>query len=453
MKILGLDIYKNAKCKINKDVNGGFGTVNDFAASRRGRLLAKLQKKGVDFPPIYLMSMLSVACSQGHSCSYSRDPGISTGEYDLVIMSSSIVCCESELAAVKSLTSKAIPVLVVGPFASQLPELYREAGASVFVGEPDTHLLSQPELLEKVRSQPRATIYKQEINPDISLNDLPPIRWDLYLKNYTSNMLFLGTGTALPVFSSRGCPYSCYNYCTYPLQQGLKQRKFSPSELVDRLEYYKKEFSASKFLFRDPVFTLDRNHVIDICNEILARNLKIWWAAELHLKDIDEDLAQLMHKAGLRCVFVGIETINPESISASKRFSAKKSQQENAIRWLEGNGISVKGMFIFGMPEDNVENLGQTMRFAKKLPVTYLQYSVFTPYPGTPIYSTYESSIKADKYEDYTQWDLIFEHSSLTPQQVSRALDKAYKSSYLSPIRAAKIAKRLFTLEMETRFA
>ena len=266
-------------------------------------------------------------------------------------------------------------------------------------------------------------------------------------------MLFLGSGTALPVFSSRGCPYSCYNYCTYPLQQGRKQRKFSPKELVDRLELYKRKYSASKFLFRDPVFTLDRNNVIEICNEILSRNLKIWWAAELHLKDIDQDLAKLMHKAGLRCVFVGIETINPDSIAASKRFSAKKSQQEDAIQWLEECGVSVKGMFIFGMPEDNVANLMQTIEFAKKLPVTYLQYSVFTPYPGTPIYSSYESLIKANKYEDYTQWDLVFEHSSLTPQQVTKALDKAYKKSYLSPTRALKIASRLLTIQLETMAA
>lgn len=266
-------------------------------------------------------------------------------------------------------------------------------------------------------------------------------------------MLFLGTGTALPVFASRGCPYSCYNYCTYPLQQGRKHRKFSPKQLVDRLEYYKAEFLASKFLFRDPVFTLDRNYVIEICNEILSRKLKIWWAAELHLKDIDQDLAKLMHKAGLRCVFVGIETINPNSIAASKRFSAKTSQQENAIRWLEGNGISVKGMFIFGMPEDDLENLHQTIKIANKLPVTYLQYSVFTPYPGTPIFSTYESSIKAKRYEEFTQWDLVFDHSSLSRQQVTMALDKAYKTSYLSPSRVVKIASRLLALEIETLVA
>lgn len=173
MKILGLDIYRSINSKINKDVNGGFGTVNDFASSRRGRLLAKLQKKGVDFPPLYLMSSLSVADSQGHHCSYSRDPNITFGDYDLVIMSSSIVCCESEIAAAKSLTAKGIPVLVIGPFASQLPDLYLQAGTSVLVGEPDTFLLTNSNFLQQLAGEPAGQIYKQEIAHQAGLNELP----------------------------------------------------------------------------------------------------------------------------------------------------------------------------------------------------------------------------------------------------------------------------------------
>ena len=92
----------------------------------------------------------------------------------------------------------------------------------------------------------------------------------------------------------------------------------------------------------------------------------------------------------------------------------------------------------------------ETLEYAKNLPVTYLQYSVFTPYPGTPIYESYNHLIKASKYEDFTQWDLVFEHSSLTPEQVRKALDKAYKESYLSPRRVLKIATRLLKIQLQS---
>ena len=189
MKVLGLDIYKAANCKINKDVNGGFGTVNDYGYSRRGRLLAKLQKKGVDFPPLYLMSSLSVLASQGHDCHYSRAIEDDLQSYALVVVSSSIVCCESELEAIRAVVAKGVPCLAIGPFASQLSDLYQSAGASVLIGEPDLHILNHPDFPAELLKCSKPQIFKQDPSEPSDLNDLPPIRWDLYLKKYTSTKI------------------------------------------------------------------------------------------------------------------------------------------------------------------------------------------------------------------------------------------------------------------------
>ena len=129
------------------------------------------------------MSTLSVLASQGHDCHYSRTIGDDIRTYDLVLVSSSIVCCESELAAIRTLAAAGVRSLAIGPFASQLANLYQEAGASVLVGEPDTHALAHPEFFTELLSQTSPQIYKQDSFDDVDLNDLPPIRWDLYLKN------------------------------------------------------------------------------------------------------------------------------------------------------------------------------------------------------------------------------------------------------------------------------
>ena len=121
-----------------------------------------------------------------------------------------------------------------------------------------------------------------------------------------------------------------------------------------------------------------------------------------------------MAKAGLRIVFVGIESINPESIKKTKRQNAPIDKQLRSIKILEKNGISVKAMFIFGFPGDSLKNALKTINYALSLPITYLQFSVFTPYPGTPIFKEYENKITAQNYEQYTQWDLVFNHENLT---------------------------------------
>ena len=68
-----------------------------------------------------------------------------------------------------------------------------------------------------------------------------------------------------------------------------------------------------------------------------------------------------MAKAGLRIVFVGIESINPESIEKAKRQNTPINKQLTSIKILEKNGISVKAMFIFGFPGDNFKNALNTI--------------------------------------------------------------------------------------------
>ena len=408
------------------------------------KLLAKYQKVSIFYPPIYLISTLGVAESIGHQCVFSTILEDASNNFDIFILSSSIVACETEIKGIGHLKSYKKPILTIGPFASTCPEKYIMSGSSVLKGEPDTILYSNPDLLYSL------TINSKEINAisQSEISELPIPGWERVFEHKECVMGFLGSGPSLPIYSSRGCPYSCFNYCTYPLQQGRKLRNKSILNLVDQIEYYIKNLKVKSFLFRDPVFTINRQRVLDLCHEIIKRNIKIVWGAELHLKDIDKELALVMAKAGLRIVFVGIESINPESIKQAKRQNASTDQQMRAIKILEDNGVSVKAMFIFGFPGDNFKNAHRTIRYSLKLPITYLQFSVFTPYPGTPIYSEYEKKIIANRFEDFTQWDLVFKHENLDKKDIRYLLNKSYSQFYSSIFRLIRIFYRLIKIEL-----
>ena len=62
------------------------------------------------------------------------------------------------------------------------------------------------------------------------------------IKNNKTSLLF-GTEKSLPILATRGCPYSCFKYCVYPLQQGRKPRQRDPKLIVDELEYWSKNFN------------------------------------------------------------------------------------------------------------------------------------------------------------------------------------------------------------------
>ena len=50
-------------------------------------------------------------------------------------------------------------------------------------------------------------------------------------------------------------------------------------------------------------------------------------------------------------------------------------------------------MFIIGFPTDTKNTINKTIQYAKKLNTTYAQFSVWTPYPGTPIFEKFKDKL------------------------------------------------------------
>jgi DNA modification methylase len=109
---------------------------------------------------------------------------------------------------------------------------------------------------------------------------------------------------------------------------------------------------------------------------------------------------------------------------------------KECLRILKPNGT----MFIYGLPKDTEETCLASLNFAKKINSHYSQFNVFTPYPGTPIFEQYKKYIYANKFEDYSQSDLIFKHENLDEMQIKLLISKSYKSYYF---RSAYILKKI----------
>ena len=81
----------------------------------------------------------------------------------------------------------------------------------------------------------------------------------------------------------------------------------------------------------------------------------------------------------------------------------------------------------------SIKTFSETLEYAKKVNSSYAQFSVFTPYPGTPAYSEYKDKIKVEKYEEFTQWQLVFDHPNFSKSDVDNILSDAYRTYYLNP--------------------
>ena len=165
------------------------------------------------------------------------------------------------------------------------------------------------------------------------------------------------------------------------------------------------------FIFRDPVFSINKKHTEEFCNELINRNIKIKFIIETHLRILDSELIMLLKKAGLKAVKVGVESYDENVLKESGRFSVSKDQQLNKIRELENNNIQVSAMYILGFPTDTDETINKTINYAKKLNTTYAQFSVWTPYPGTPVFNEYKDKITANSYDEFDQYHLVYNHN------------------------------------------
>jgi radical SAM superfamily enzyme YgiQ (UPF0313 family) len=215
------------------------------------------------------------------------------------------------------------------------------------------------------------------------------------------------------------------------MQQGRKLRLKSPKKVVEEMIYFFHKLNVKNYIFRDPVFSIDRKHTILLCEEIIKSKIKFNIAIETHLKNIDNELANIFLRCGIKLVYVGIESADEEVKESANRWSDENDVQIEKINYLEKIGIKVKTMYIIGFPEETEEKFLKTVDYAIKLNSSYAQFSVFTPYPGTPVYKEYEKKITAKKFEDFNQWKLVFKHKHFTESSVRYLLDLAYKKYYL----------------------
>jgi anaerobic magnesium-protoporphyrin IX monomethyl ester cyclase len=423
MKILVLDPQRKTSHRISKDTSGGYGTGNDFGDTLIPTFLKKTLKIVHDWAPMFAVYTIAVLKKHGHEVHYSKTLPNNLNSFDLYIVVSSIVCCETECQHIKDIVVLNKRVLVIGPFATSNPKKYIEVGGTVIMGEPEFFFMKNNDL-DKIENN--KTISFQH---DFVLDDLPYPDWESVSKNTNASSLF-GGGKSLPILATRGCPYSCFKYCVYPLQQGRKPRSRDVVKIVDELEYWYKKLKVKMFVFRDPVFSINKKHTIEFCEELIKRNLKIRYIIETHLRILDSELIKILKQSGLKAVKVGVESGDEEVLKNANRFTIKKDDQLLKIRELEKNNILISAMFIIGFPTDDEKSIMKTINYAKKLNTTFSQFSVWTPYPGTPVYKEHENLITAKKFEEFDQYNLVFKHKNLSPKEIRVLLGKTYTLYY-----------------------
>ena len=213
------------------------------------------------------------------------------------------------------------------------------------------------------------------------LNDLPiPMHELLPLQEYRMPLI---KGPFTFIVTSRGCPAGC-TYCIKHVSYQYSTRLRSPELLVKEMWELKEQGIHNIHMYAD-LFTVNRDQVMELCQLMIEQNMNIKWTCNSRVDYVDEEMLQMMGRAGCWLISWGIESGN-EQILRHARKGAYPDKAERALRWAKQAGIKNWGYFIIGLPGETEETIRQTIDFAKKLPLDIALFHVAAPYPGTPFF-------------------------------------------------------------------
>ncbi|GEK09526.1 B12-binding domain-containing radical SAM protein [Pseudoalteromonas peptidolytica] len=189
------------------------------------------------------------------------------------------------------------------------------------------------------------------------------------------------------IYTTLGCPYKCVFCCINAPFDTNKYRTRSPRAVVNEIKHLYEIYGVKTFKIIDEMFVLKKNHYIPICEMLaelpFASELNIW--AYARVDTVKENTLPLLRKAGIRWLALGIE-----SGSEVVRDGAKKSFSQDDIRTIvkqiQDADINVMGNFIFGLPDDDMKAMQQTLDLAIELRCEFINFYSAMAYPGSKLY-------------------------------------------------------------------
>ena len=238
----------------------------------------------------------------------------------------------------------------------------------------------------------------------------------------------------MTILTSRGCPGRC-TYCN-KLIFGYTCYMRSAENIIKEIEILNKKYGYKEFHIVDDLFTNNRERVVDFCNLILKKNLKIKWKCGngVRVNTIDLELLKLMKRAGCYSLSYGIESGNQDILNKMRKGQTLE-QCKNAVKLTKQVGMECIGFFMFGNIGENRKTMEETIEFAKSLDLDIAQFHILVPYPGTESRRIIEEEgkILVDGWKNYDNLagKAIFEHGELTKELMEKMHKKAYKEFYL----------------------
>ena len=241
----------------------------------------------------------------------------------------------------------------------------------------------------------------------------------------------LGVRVAIPNMA-RGCPFTCSFCSQWKFWRDYRVR--NPVKVVDEIERLVRDHGVGFFILADEEPTINRKKFVQFCEEMIARGLpdKIKWGINTRVTDImrDKELLPLYRRAGLVHVSLGTEAAAQLKLDRFNK-ETKVEQNKLAVRLLREADIFVEAQFIVGLDNETEQTLEETFRMAWDWQPDLANWSMYTPWPYTPLYQEIRDKVEVFDFSKYNFVTPIMRPDALTRGELLNGVMKNYRRFYM----------------------
>lgn len=227
------------------------------------------------------------------------------------------------------------------------------------------------------------------------------------------------------VFATRGCRGGC-SFCSVNAAKfGWSVRPVA--EVIDEV----RQLPGRRFAFNDVSLLEDRDYALELFTALKSCN-KEWGGLCTSKIGADEEMLQLMGRAGCRYLLIGFESVSDETLyDIRKRYNNRENYVILCDR-LHRARIAVQGCFIFGFDHDDYTVFDKTVEAVEQLKIDIPRYALYTPYPRTPGFKKLRAQgrLLHTQWEHYDTQHVVIQPAKMTPSDLDSGFIRAYKQTF-----------------------